>query len=148
MAVTCKWFKLGQKHIVNGDVTWKASGGSTIKCALLTNSATINQDTNEVWSDLSANEVSGTGYSAGGYTLTPADPASGSGSHQIKLDADDATWTITGSLAAPAKYAVIYGGASSHLLGWADFDTETLSPTNGTMTVTWNSNGILTMTPS
>lgn len=33
MAVTCKWFKLGQKHIVNGDVTWKASGGSKFTAA-------------------------------------------------------------------------------------------------------------------
>lgn len=146
MAVSCNWFKLGQKHIANGDVLWKAAGGSTVKCALLTDSATIAQDTNEVWSDLSANEVSGTGYSAGGASLTLSDPASGTGDHQIKLDATDAQWTITGTLAAAAQYAIVYGGASSHLLGWVDFDTTPLNPTNSTMTITWDSNGILTLT--
>lgn len=148
MAKSCKWFTKGQLHLAKGDIVWKASGGSTVKCALLTASATINQDTNEVWSDLSANEVSGTGYSAGGAAITLSDPATGSGTHQIKLDATDPTWTITGTLAAAAKFAIVYETSGGYLLGYADFDTEVLNPTNSTMTVTWDSNGILTMTAS
>ena len=148
MAVSMKWFTKGQLHLAKGDIVWKASGGSTIKCALLTASATINQDTNELFTDLSAKEVSGTGYTAGGVELTLSDPAAGSGSHQIKLDATDAQWSITGKLAAPARYALVYESVGGYLLGYADLDTETLDPTNGTMTVQWNSNGLLTMTAS
>ena len=46
-------------------------GGDVFKCALYTSSATLNADTT-VYS--STNEVSGTGYTAGGNTLTNVDP--------------------------------------------------------------------------
>jgi len=50
----------------SGNITWASD---TIKCALLTASYTPNLGTHIHWSDISANEVSGTGYTAGGATL-------------------------------------------------------------------------------
>jgi len=43
----------------------------TIKCALMTTSATFNPESDEDWSDISADEIAnGVGYTTGGITLT------------------------------------------------------------------------------
>ncbi len=65
MAVTARWYPNGWKNFVNGTIDYDAD---TIKVALLTSTSAFN-DTHEFWSDISANEVSGTGYTAGGDTL-------------------------------------------------------------------------------
>lgn len=48
-----------------GTITW----GTSVKCALLTASYTPNLMTDTFWADISANEASGTGYTAGGQAL-------------------------------------------------------------------------------
>ena len=53
--------------LMKGDVDIHTSG-DTIKIALLDNSHSFTS-TNDVWGDISANEISGTGYTAGGATL-------------------------------------------------------------------------------
>ena len=121
----------------------------TFKVALLTNSfaaATTftGTSTNAQYSDVTAVEVSGTGYTAGGATL-------GSSS----LTANAGTVTFTGNSVAwtgatfTAKYAVVYSStASNHdILGYMDLDTGAPggdSATNGTFTVNWNASGIFT----
>lgn len=78
----------------------------TIKCALFTSSATLNADTT-VYS--TSNEVSGTGYTAGGVTLTNVSVTTVSGG--TYLDADDAIWdnsTIT------ARGALIYNASKAN----------------------------------
>lgn len=151
MAVAVKWFTKGQLHMANGDIIWKASGGSTIKVALFPSTITINQDTDETIATHIASELTGTGYTARGAELTLSDPATGSGTHQIKLDAADVVWTITGTLSAGARYGLIYkdtgNNSTSYLLGWVDFDADK-NPEDGTLTIQWDTNGILTMSAS
>ena len=86
-----------------------ANGADTLKLALYTNSASFNAATTAY---TTSNEVSGTGYSAGGGTLTNVDPTS-SGTTAL-TDFSDLTFstaTIT------ARGALIYntttGGGSS-----------------------------------
>jgi len=111
----------------------------TYKVGLLDNSHSFTS-TDDTWADVSANEVSGTGYTAGGGTLdncavTEADP--------VKLDCDDETWTITGSMSA--YHAVIYNTSNSDALT-ASFDFGGVkTATDGTFTIQWNASGVLTI---
>ncbi len=125
--------------------------GDTIKAALFTNSITTpNFDTNTAYgaAPFNANEVSGTGYTAGGVALaglavTAATPVA----TQLNLDANDAAWTtatfssvrgvlvyddtIATPTADPGIVAITFG---------ADF-----AVTSGTFTIVWNANGIFTL---
>ena len=89
------------------------------------------------------NEVSGTGYTAGGQALTTLTVTT-SGT-QAKWTADNSTWA---SSSITARYAVIYkhrGGASSadELVLIVDFGADKTS-SGGNFTITWDAtNGIL-----
>ena len=90
-----------------------------IKAAILDSGYTPNVNTHEFFSDVSGNQVSGTGYTAGGATLNVTDIADG------VIEADDLTW---GALTVSnVKYIVFYrntGTAStSELLFYYDIGT-------------------------
>lgn len=119
----------------------------TIKIALVSSSYTPNQDTHDYWDDVVANEVSGTGYTAGGQALTSKSVSYDSASNVIVLDAADAVWS---SSTITARYAVIYDDAGATtaqkvLLGYIDFGSDQ-SSTNGNFTVTFDSTGIVRIT--
>lgn len=118
----------------------------TIKVALLSSSYTPNQDTHDYWDDVSAYEVSGSGYTAGGATLANKSVTYNSSTNVTKFDADDVSWT---SSTITARYAVIYdatGTAStSALIGYVDFGSDQ-SSSSGTFSIVWDSAGIFTTT--
>jgi len=77
----------------------------TIKIALFTSSASLGASTTAY---STSNEVSGTGYTAGGETLTnQAVSTTGTTAH---FDADDPTWT---SASFTARGALIYNSTNS-----------------------------------
>jgi len=116
----------------------------TIKCALLTSSYTPAQTTHEWWSDVSANDVVGTGYTAGGQAL--ASKTLSASSLVTTMDAADPSWT---SSTITARYAVFYKdtgtAGTSPLIAYADFGSN-ISSTNGTFTVVLNASGLATIT--
>jgi hypothetical protein len=120
---------------------------ATIKCALVTNSYTPNQNTDDFWNDASANEVSGTNYTAGGNTLaTPAVTLSGAG--LVTVDASDpATWTQSGAGFSNARYAIIYVStgvsSTSDLIGYASFGAD-VGNVAGDLSVQVNASGLFT----
>lgn len=129
---------------LNKEVDWDTD---TIKVALATSSYTPSQDADDYWNDVVANEVSGTGYTATGITLTTKTIGYTSGTNVIKLDADDVTWS---SSTITARYAVIYDAtpgtdATRPLLGYVDFGSNQ-SSSNGNFTITWDANGIFAIT--
>tara|TARA_B100001939_G_scaffold294554_1_gene267637 strand:- start:864 stop:1292 length:429 start_codon:yes stop_codon:yes gene_type:complete len=105
MAITqamCTSFK---KELLEGTHDFKNSGGSTFKIALFTSSATLGASTTAY---ATTNEVSGTGYSAGGNTLTRVDPTtSGTTAFTDFADSTFSTATIT------ANGALIYNSSAS-----------------------------------
>lgn len=119
----------------------------TIKVALVSSSYTPNQDTHDYWNDVSSNEVTGTGYTAGGQALTSKTITYDSATNVIILDAADSVWA---SSTITARYAVIYddAGATSAdkvLIGYVDFGSDQ-SSTNGNFTVTYDATGIARIT--
>jgi hypothetical protein len=128
---------------LNKEIDWDSD---TIKVALLTNSYTPNQDTHNYYDDVVANQVTGTGYTAGGLTLTNKTNTYVPDTNTIILDAENVTWS---SSTITARYAVIYsvGGtnATSPLIGYVDFGSDQ-SSSNGNFTITWDSTGIVRIT--
>jgi hypothetical protein len=119
----------------------------TIKVMLLTSSYTPNQDTHDYLDDVVANEVTGTGYTAGGATLANKAVTYDSATNTTILDADDTTWA---SSTITARYAVIYDSspatnATRPLIGYVDF-TSDQSSNAGSFTLTWDATGIVRVT--
>ena len=117
----------------------------TVKVMLLTSTHVTDIDLDVFIDDVSANEVSGTGYTAGGQALTTKAVTQDNTNDLGKFDADDVTWataTIT------ARFAVIYkdtGTAStSPIVNIVDFGADRTS-TGVDFVINWNANGILTL---
>lgn len=129
---------------LNKEIDWD---GDTIKVALLTNSYTPDQDAHNYYDDVVANEVTGTGYTAGGNTLANKTNNYNSATNVIVLDADDTTWS---SSTITARYAVVYDAtpalnANKPLIGYVDFGSDQ-SSSNGNFTITWDATGIVRIT--
>ena len=145
MAVSAKWYGLGLKDLAAQGVNWSSD---TIKVALVTSTYTPNQDTDEFWSTPVTNEVSGTGYTAGGVTLASKTLTYDTGTNETRFDAADISWTTA---SFTARYAVVYKStgtnSTSTLLGYVDFGAdETVSA--GTFSITWDATGVLKITAS
>ena len=105
----CSSFK---QELLEGGHNFKNSGGHTFKLAMYTNSASFNAATTAY---TTSNEVSGTGYSAGGGTLTRVDPStSGTTALTDFADLTFSTATVT------ARGALIYNTTTGSGSGTTD----------------------------
>jgi hypothetical protein len=106
----------------------------TFKAMLVTSSYTVNKGTHAKRSDIT-NEVTGTGYTAGGVTCA-CTPALNTTTHVMVLTFAAVSWTTS---TITARGMVIYksrGGASSadELVGYLDFGSN-ISSAGGTFSV-------------
>jgi hypothetical protein len=119
----------------------------TIKLMLLGAGYTPARGTHQFKSDVVAQEITGTGYTAGGNTI-------GAMANAVAAN----VYTITGANASwpaatfSANYAALYDStpatdATRPLIGYVDFGGAQ-SPSAGTLSVTWNASGIGTVTDS
>lgn len=100
MAITTAMCTSFKKELLEGKHDFNATSGDTFKIALFTSSATLGASTTDY---SSSNEVTGTGYTAGGNTLTNVDPTT-SGTTAF-TDFADSTWS---SATITANGALIY----------------------------------------
>ena len=113
----CTSFK---QELLEAVHNFKNSGGDTFKIALYTSSASLGAGTTAY---TTSNEVSGTGYTAGGNTLTRVDPSS-SGTTAI-TDFADSTWS---SATITARGALIYNDTDSDkAVAVLDFGADKIS---------------------
>jgi hypothetical protein len=99
----------------------------------------------DYWADAVASEVSGTGYTHEGLSLTGE--ANTRSSAIVTFDANDAQWT---SSTIDADHAIYYDStpgsdATDPLISYVDFEGEQ-SSSNGNFTITHHANGIATIT--
>jgi len=114
-----------------GGTTTTTGTGNTFKIALFTSSATMSASTTAY---ATTNEVSGTGYTAGGNTLTNVDPTT-SGTTAL-TDFADTTWS---SASITARGALIYNssttaGTANRAVAILDFGADKTS-TSGDFTI-------------
>lgn len=143
MAVTAFMYGLFPKSVWNKEVDLDSDA---IKVMLCTSAYTPNQDTHQYKTSVT-NEVTGTGYTAGGATLGSTVVAYTAGTNTLNFDAADTVWatsTIT------ARYAVVYDStpgsdATRPLICYIDFGADVIS-TGGNFTIVWDVNGIISVT--
>jgi len=122
MAITqamCTSFKVA---LLNGEMDFSSDTSQVFKIALFTSAATLDASTTAY---STTNEVTGTGYTAGGNTLTiSANPAS-SGTTAF-LDFADTTWT---DATITARGALIYkaDGVTDPAVAVLDFGADKTS---------------------
>ena len=105
------------------------SGGNTLKIALYTSSASLGA-TSSAYS--ATNEVSGTGYTAGGVALSSQAVAYDATNTVAYFDAADPSWT---SATITARGALIYNNSKSNAaIAVLDFGAD-YSSSNGTFQV-------------
>lgn len=130
-----------KRDIMNGAIDLDTD---TIKVALVTSSYTPDVDAHDNFDDVT-NEVSGTGYTAGGATLGSAAVSVDNTDNEGVFDAADTTWSTS---TITARGAVIYkstGTAStSKVICYIDFGSDK-SSTAGNFTIQWAAEGILNL---
>jgi hypothetical protein len=128
MAITqalCTSFK---QALLDGEMDFSSDTSQTFKIALFTSSATLGAATTAY---SVTNEVSGTGYTAGGNTLTISANPTTSGTTAF-LDFADTTWA---SATITARGALIYkDGGSNAAVAVLDFGADKTS-TAGDFTI-------------
>lgn len=116
----------------------------TIKCMILNSTHSDNPDTQEFIDDVSANEVSSAGYTAGGETLGTKTTTIDNGNDWVVFDAADIN--LTGTTITNARYYVIYKDtgtpATSAIITIID-KGSTDSTTNDPFDIEWNALGIM-----
>lgn len=111
----------------------------TIKVALLKEGYIPDQDVHDFFSDVSAQEIAGAGYTAGGVALGTKTATYDAATNTTRLDAADSEWVAA---SFTAYYAVILKdtgvAATSPLLGYVDFG-ENKTVSSGTFKIEWDS---------
>ena len=114
MAITAKFYPSAAAKMFNNDL----NSGDTFKMALLSSAGTYTS-TDVLFSDVSSDQISGTGYSSGGVAVTVGPATS---------DASKAEFPVTAALWTGATFtfqnAVIYQVTSGALLMHLAFDAE------------------------
>lgn len=126
------------QHLAKADIDFDSIA---LKAMLCTSSYSPNFDTHEFRSDVT-NEVSGTGYSAGGISLTSEAISLDTTNNRLKIDADDAnfgTLTVSG-ITQLVVYVDTGSSATDLLVSCHTFSSQ--SPSGVNFTYAFNVDGI------
>ncbi|MBF5002408.1 hypothetical protein IRT45_35415 [Nocardia sp. BSTN01] len=118
----------------------------TFKVMLCSSLYVPDQDAHQYKSSVT-NEISGTGYTAGGQTVSPLTITYNAATNQLVIDCPDAQWA---SASFTARVAVLYDATPASdstrpLIGYILFDSD-IPVTSSTFTVQWDSTGVATLT--
>lgn len=136
MAVTGKVYFDFLRQLAEGDNVLPTDA---VKAMIINNSYTPNQITDVAAGTVDANEVSGSGYTAGGKTITSPALNPDTGGIRYLYDGADLVWSAV--TFTNGRYLVLYL-ASGDLICYFDFGTN-VTMSGGTFTITWDVNGIL-----
>ncbi|WP_227980000.1 hypothetical protein [Nocardia spumae] len=146
MADTAKFYGQAFVCAFNKEIDFNSD---TIKAMLTTSSYTPDRDVHKYKSDVT-NEVSGTGYTAGGLTLANCTISYDSTTHTLKLDCDDFSWGTSATFTA--RNLVVYDAtpgsdATRPLIMYVNFNAD-IPVTSSTFSSTVNAGGLCTVTIS
>jgi hypothetical protein len=119
------------------------------RITLHTSASNANTATLSIFSELTSEVTSGTGYSSSGKALANVAWTQGASAGAYKFDADDPVWTATGGSIANIKFAVISntsGGATGKLLCRSQLTSAQFTLASGnTLTLQMNASGIIVL---
>jgi hypothetical protein len=135
MAVTISLYNQFRKKLANSEVNL-----ADLKVMLLNASGVFSAAHTNITS-LSANQVSGNGWTAGGEPLANA-AITIANTSEGKFDADDVVKEAAGGSIGPAHAAVIYEAASGDVLVHIDFGGAKEAGVGTQFKIVWNAAGI------
>ena len=146
MAASITFYNSFKEYVADGTFDLNTD---TFKVMLVTSSYTFSA-AHTVIADASANEISNTGYTAGGATLASVTFSQTSGT--ATFDAADTTWTASGT-SLVARRAIIYKSGTANarvspLVASILLDTTPADVTvtaGNTLTLQYNGSGIFTL---
>jgi hypothetical protein len=114
----------------------------SIKAALVNNTETPDFDLDDFYADFSANEISGTGYTAEGAALASKTLVATAG--VLTYDAADTAWTT--ATFSGVRGTILHDDTltSGPLIVAVNFGSD-FAVTAGTFTIVWNASGIFTV---
>lgn len=131
-----------EKQLIN-TIGQSLESETAVKVLMVTDTYTPNFDTHDFRDDVT-NEVTGTGYTAGGNVITATEVTLAAG--VLTYDAADVSWaasTISNAMAAVGYFNV--GSAATDPVIWLSDFVTAASTTNGTFTIQWSASGIFTI---
>ena len=145
MAISAKIYGLFLKSLANKEINLNTD---SIKVMLCTSAYVPNQDTHQYKSSIT-NEITGTGYTAGGVALGSVVTTYTAASNTLMLDAADAIWATA---TFTARYAVIYDAtpatdATRPLISYVDFGAD-VQATAAEFKLSWDALGIVSISAS
>lgn len=145
MAVTAFWFGSAFLSVFNKELDIDSDA---IKTMLTTVTYVPDQDAHRYKSSVT-NEVTGTGYTATGTTLTTPSSTYTGATNVWAIDFDDALWSTS---TITARIAVVYDStpgsdATRPLLTYVDFGGDQ-SSSGGDFKIVWNAGGVAKVTVS
>jgi hypothetical protein len=137
-------YGIAKKKFAQGLIAW--DGAQTFKVMLVTSSYTPNQETHLSRADVT-NEVTGTGYTAGGQSLAGNSVTQDTTNHRAVLSCTNPSWSSSTITAAGAVIYQSNGGASSGdpILCYLDFGGN-VSSTNNTFVIQVPTGGVMNET--
>ena len=124
--------------ILDNTIAVDLSSENNIMIALINNSATPDFAAHDYWADLSANEVSGTGWPAGGVALTSTTWTSTGGALMWDTaNVSQASTTLTNARAAVIYDTSVSTPSNDAMICLVDFNAD-YSTSNGTFAITWS----------
>lgn len=111
---------------------------ASLRVALFSSDYTPNPDDIN-YSEISAFEITGNNYTAGGKVLENVSLVKDAANDLIKMHADPVVWE---SSTLTAQYAIIYEEGAGTLLACFDFETQKTS-LNGNFSIEWPAEGII-----
>lgn len=134
---TLQWYGPGAKRLIDGEIDFN---GHTFKGILIDSTYTPNLDTDDDLADIVGKEVTGTGWTTGGETLTVTTGIN-TGSDYVYVSIADIN--LTGVTLSDGKHLVVFDDthASDALVFLMTFDTA-LAPVAGDLDIDFpSSNG-------
>lgn len=141
-SATGKLYGNGLLNLLNGNVTW---GSDDVYLALASSAYTPDIDAHDFWNDVTANEVTGTNWPAGGVQADGETLSLVTANNDVEFDVTDEV--VASVTLSDGKHLIVYSrtngtDATRELIGYATFDTA-LAPQGGTLTLDFATTGFV-----
>jgi len=127
-------YNIAKQKFGDGTLDWDTQ---VFKVALLTGHI-FDADNADFSLDIQPDEVTGTGYTAGGATMTNSAPTIDTVNDWAEYDAADVTWT-TSTISATG--AVVYEVSTDYPICYIDFGSAQISSASD-FTISWHTDGV------
>jgi len=146
-AVTFNLYDLYRKNSFNGGAV--DIDAATLKMAVVDGTYTVDQNLHDFFDDVVADEVTGTGYTAGGNACASGTVTMSVGGLVTVDCADPAVWSQNGAGFSNGRRAILYDSgpgtdATRTLVGYSDDFGADKGNVDGDFTVTINAAGLYT----